>query len=105
MCSSLLGATMAEHSNEGAWPMRTLASHMAVFVIGAVLATAAGATAHPPKQSSLATRLTRLEVRHDLLQSNYQTFCNTLKHTSVNKIQDLQVRDMFIHLATTCWTQ
>jgi len=59
--------------------MRTLASHLAVFVIGVILATAAGAMAHPPKQAGLATRLKRLEFRHNVLQSRYQTFCNTLR--------------------------
>lgn len=83
--------------------MRTLASHLAVFVIGVILATAAGAMAHPPKQTGLATRLKRLEFRHNLLESRYQTFCNTLRFANMNKIQDLQVRDLFIRLDDTCW--
>ncbi len=83
--------------------MRTLASHLAVFVIGVILATAAGAMAQPPKQAGLATRLKRLEFRHNLLQSRYQTFCNTLRFANMNKIQDLQVRDLFIRLDNTCW--
>jgi hypothetical protein len=83
--------------------MRSLASHAAVLVVGVILATAAGAVAHPAKQASLATRLKRLEFRHNLLQSDYQTFCNTLKHADTNEIQDLQVRGMFIRLANTCW--
>ncbi len=89
--------------NEGARPMRPLASHLAVFLVGVILATAAGALAHPAKQASLATRLKRLEFRHNLLQSRYQTFCNTLKHANTDEIQDLHVRDMFIRLAETCW--
>jgi hypothetical protein len=84
--------------------MRSPASHLAVLLVGVILATAAGAVAHPPKQPSLATRLNRLEFRHDLLQANYQTFCNTLKHANTDEIQDLQVRDMFIRLANTCWS-
>jgi hypothetical protein len=84
--------------------MRILASHVAVFVIGVILATAAGAVAHPAKPASLATRLKLLEVRHDVLQANYQAFCNTLKHANTDDIQDLQVRDMFIRLANTCWS-
>jgi len=83
--------------------MRPLASHLAVFLVGVILATAAGALAHPAKQASLATRLKRLEFRHNLLQSRYQTFCNTLKHANTDEIQDLHVRDMFIRLAETCW--
>ena len=83
--------------------MRTLASHLAVFVIGVILATAAGAMAQPPKQEGLATRLTRLEFRHNVLQSRYQTFCNTLRSANLNKIQDLPVRDLFIRLDNTCW--
>jgi hypothetical protein len=83
--------------------MRILASHVAMLLVGVILATAAGAVAHPPKPASLATRVKRLEVRHDILQSRYQTFCNTLKHTEMDEIQDLQVRDLFIHLAATCW--
>ena len=84
--------------------MRILASHLAMLLIGVILATAAGAVAHPPKPTSLATRVKRLEVRHDILQSRYQTFCNTLKHANTDEIQDLRVRDMFIHLANTCWS-
>jgi hypothetical protein len=83
--------------------MRTLASHLAVFVIGVILATAAGAMAQPPKQEGLATRLKRLEFRHNVLQSRYQTFCNTLRSANLNKIQDLPVRDLFIRLDNTCW--
>jgi hypothetical protein len=83
--------------------MRTLASHLAVFVIGVILATAAGAMAHPPKQAGLATKLKRLEFRHNLLESRYQTFCNTLRFANMNKIQDLPVRDLFIQLDNTCW--
>ena len=83
--------------------MRTLASHSAVLVVGVILATAAGAVAHPAKQSSLTTRLKRLEIRHNLLQSDYQAFCNTLKHANMNEIKDLQTRGMFIRLANTCW--
>jgi hypothetical protein len=83
--------------------MRTLASHVAVFVIGVILATAAGAVAHPAKQASLTSRVKRLEFRHDILQSRYQTFCNTLKHSNMNEIQALQVRQIFIRLANTCW--
>jgi hypothetical protein len=84
--------------------MRTLASHLAVFVIGVILATAAGAVAHPTKQPSLATRLKRLEVRHDALQANYQTFCNTLKFANMGEIQDVHVRDLFTRLTDACWT-
>jgi hypothetical protein len=83
--------------------MRTLASHLAVFVIGVILATAAGAMADPPKQAGLETRLKRLEFRHNLLQSRYQTFCNTLRFANMNKIKDLPVRDLFIRLDNTCW--
>jgi hypothetical protein len=83
--------------------MRTLASHLAVFVIGVILATAAGAMAQPPKQEGLATRLKRLEFRHNVLQSRYQTFWNTLRSANLNKIQDLPVRDLFIRLDNTCW--
>ena len=83
--------------------MRTLASHVAVFVIGVILATSAGAVAHPPKPRTLAIKLRQLEVRHDVLQASYQSFCNTLKHTNTDDIQDVQVRDMFIRLANTCW--
>ena len=84
--------------------MRILASHLAVLLVGVILATATGAVAHPPKPGRLATRVKRLEVRHDILQSRYQTFCNTLKHTEMDEIQDLRVRDLFIHLAATCWS-
>jgi hypothetical protein len=83
--------------------MRALASHSAVLVVGVMLATAAGAVAHPAKQASPANRLKRLEFRHNVLQSDYQTFCNTLKHADTNEIQDLQVRGIFIRLANTCW--
>jgi autonomous glycyl radical cofactor GrcA len=84
--------------------MRTLASHLAVFLIGVILATAAGAVAHPTKQPSLTTRLKRLEVRHDALQANYQTFCNTLKFANMDEIQDVNVRDLFTRLTDACWT-
>jgi hypothetical protein len=84
--------------------MRTLASHLAVLVIGVILATATGATAHPTKLASLATRLKRLELRHDVLQANYQTFCNTLKFANMDEIQDVQIRDLFTRLTDACWT-
>lgn len=84
--------------------MRSLASHVVVFVIAVILATAAGAVAHPPKPAILVTKVKRLEVRHDILQSRYQTFCNTLKHTEMDEIQDLQVRELFLRLANTCWS-
>ena len=84
--------------------LRALASHVTVLLIGVVLATAAGALARPSKQPSLATRLSRLEDRHNVLQSNYQTFCNTLKFTDKNGIQDVQAREMFVRLAEVCWT-
>ena len=50
------------------------------------------------------TRVKRLEVRHDILQSRYQTFCNTLKYTEMGEIQDVQVRELFLRLANTCWS-
>jgi hypothetical protein len=84
--------------------MRSLASHVAVFMIAVILATAAGAVAQPPRQPSLMSRVKRLEVRHDILQSRYQTFCNTLKYTEMGEIQDVQVRELFLRLANTCWS-
>jgi hypothetical protein len=59
--------------------------------------------AHPPKPASLVTKIKRLEVRHDILQSGYQTFCNTLKHTEMDEVQDVQVRELFLRLANACW--
>ena len=83
--------------------LRAIASHVAVFVIGVVLATAAGALARPPKQPSLETRLSRLEDRHNFLQSNYQTLCNTLKVADKARIQDEQVRELFVRMSDACW--
>ena len=84
--------------------MRTLSSHLVVFFIGVILATAAGAQAHSTSKPSLAKRLTRLEFRHDVLQANYQTFCNTLRFATLDEIQDAQVRDLFSHLTAACWS-
>lgn len=84
--------------------MRTLSSHLVVFFIAVVLATAAGAQAHSTSKPSLAKRLTRLELRHDVLQANYQTFCNTLRFANLDEIQDAQVRDLFKRLTEVCWT-
>ena len=84
--------------------LRTLASHVTVLLIGVTLATAAGALARPSKQPNLAARLSRLEDRHNVLQSSYQTFCNTLKFMDKDGIQDLQAREMFDSLANVCWT-
>jgi predicted trehalose synthase len=98
--------------------LRALASHVTVLLIGVILATAAGALARPSKQPSLAARVSRLEARvsrlearvsrledrHNVLQSSYQTFCNTLKFTDKDGIQDVQAREMFVRLAETCWT-
>lgn len=84
--------------------LRALASHVTVLLIGVILATAAGALARPSKQPSLETRLSRLEVRHNVLQSNYQTFCNTLKFTDKDGIQDVKARELFVSLAEVCWT-
>ena len=83
--------------------LRAIASHVTVFLIGVTLATAAGALARPPKQPSLETRLSRLEARHDFLQSNYQTLCNTLKFADKTAIQDEQVRDLFVRMSDACW--
>ena len=83
--------------------LRTLASHVTLFLLGVILATAAGALALPSKQPSLAVRLSRLEDRHNVLQSSYQTFCNTLKFADKDKIQDVQVRQLFVSLADVCW--
>jgi hypothetical protein len=82
--------------------MRSVASHVAMLLVGVILATAAGATAHPAKQTDLASRLARLEFRHNLLQRRYQGVCDTLKFTRHTDIQDLQVRGMFIQLAAIC---
>jgi hypothetical protein len=82
--------------------MRTAATHVAMLMIGVILATAAGAMAHPAKQASLATRLQRLEFRHNLLQRRYQGVCDTLKFTNMSDVQDLQVRGMFIRLKAIC---
>ena len=84
--------------------MRAFSSHLMVFLIGVILATAAGAAAHPAEQPSLTTRVKRLEIRQDLLQSRYQTFCNTLKHNTL-KFQDSQVRSMFMRMSATCWSR
>jgi hypothetical protein len=84
--------------------MRTLSSHLVVFFIGVILATAAGAKAHGTSQPSLAKRLARLELRHDVLQANYQTFCNTLRFATLDEIQDVQVRDLFRRLTEVCWS-
>jgi hypothetical protein len=91
--------------------LRALASHVTVLLIGVILATAAGALARPSKQPSLAARVSRLEARvsrledrHNVLQSSYQTFCNTLKFTDKDGIQDVQAREMFVRLADACWT-
>jgi hypothetical protein len=83
--------------------MRTLASHLTVFLVAVILATAAGAMAQSPKPASLASRIKRLELRHDLLQSRYQTFCNTLKRANTKEIDDPPVRRLFNRLAETCW--
>jgi hypothetical protein len=84
--------------------LRGLTSHVTVLLIGVILATAAGALARPSKQPSLAARLSRLEDRHNVLQSSYQTFCNALKFTDKSGIQDVQAREMFVSLADVCWT-
>ena len=84
--------------------LRALASHVTLLLIGVILAAAAGALARPTKQPSLAARLSRLEDRHNVLQSNYQTFCNTLKFTDKDGIQDVQAREMFVRLSDVCWT-
>jgi hypothetical protein len=83
--------------------MRTLSSHLVVLFIGVILATAAGAKAHSTSQPSLTKRLTRLELRHNVLQANYQTFCNTLRFANLDEIQDLQIRDLFRRLTEACW--
>ena len=75
--------------------MHRVASHVAAFLVGVVLASAAGAMAHPAKETTIATRLHRLEAR-------YKGLCDTLKYTPHSDIQDLQVRGMFIRLATIC---
>ena len=84
--------------------LRALASHVSVLLIGVILAATAGAVAGPAKQPNLAVRLTRLEARFNVLQSNYQTFCNTLKFADKTAIQDVQVRDLFVDLSNVCWT-
>jgi hypothetical protein len=73
-----------------------------MVMIGVILATAAGAMAHPAKQASLATRLQRLEFRRNLPQSRYQGVLDTLKFTNMSSVQDIQVRGMFIRLAAIC---
>jgi hypothetical protein len=83
--------------------LRAIASHVTVLLIGVTLATAAGAPARPPKQPTLETRLNRLEARHDFLQSNYQTLCNTLKLADKTGIQDEQTRDLFVRMSDACW--
>jgi hypothetical protein len=83
--------------------LRAIASHVTVFLIGVILATAAGALARPPKKPSLETRLSRLESRHDFLQSNYQTLCNTLRFADKTGIQDEQARDLFVRMSDACW--
>jgi hypothetical protein len=83
--------------------LRAIASHVTVFLIGVILATAAGALARPPKKPSLEARLSRLESRHDSLQSNYQTLCNTLRFADKTGIQDEQARDLFVRMSDACW--
>ena len=84
--------------------LRALASHVSVLLIGVILAATAGAVAGPAKQPSPAIRLNRLEARLNVLQSNYQTFCNTLKLADKGTIEDVHVRDLFVDLSDVCWT-
>jgi hypothetical protein len=76
---------------------------VAAFLAGLMLATAIGATAAAPQQKpKLATRLARLELRHNELEYRYRALCDTLKFSAHSSIRDIQVRGIFNRLAEVC---